>query len=277
MPAAIPPAFGSGPAAALSWVAAEDLTSPHGSVSRGDVVVLNGTQVLMDNQKGLMRVWGQPLFIEAVDLSKLPEYKAALAHHDGRLLRATRDSKGDRHRPWRELARESSRVMQKDWPLPGPVTIPWCISFLDRRAEGAVSWDTRWRRDNNLKEDMWGVAVHRDLCKILDRLGLHDMCDLANLAAAEDIVRQLQLIEYLYYEASKLETHDGSKKGKGSSRGARADEAAIFAGRNRDFGECMVCPELLDHVAKELERDSSILKQLRKAREERAMAKKENP
>ena len=45
-------------------------------------------------------------------------------------------------------------------------------------------------------------------------------------------------------------------------------------GANRDYGEVMVAPVLLDHVAKEFERDAAVLKQVRKAREERRLANK---
>ena len=40
-------------------------------------------------------------------------------------------------------------------------------------------------------------------------------------------------------------------------------------GRHREAGETMVSPDLLDFVAREVERDASVLKQVRKAREER--------
>jgi hypothetical protein len=49
------------------------------------------------------------------------------------------------------------------------------------------------------------------------------------------------------------------------------DESAFFLGTHREFGDTMVCPELLDFVAKEVEREASVMKQVRKAREERAL------
>ena len=63
----------------------------------------------------------------------------------------------------------------------------------------------------------------------------------------------------------------GDKKG---GKGARLTEAAIFSGKHRECGEVMVVPELLTYVAAELERDSAIIKQMRKAREERRLAGK---
>ena len=53
---------------------------------------------------------------------------------------------------------------------------------------------------------------------------------------------------------------------------ALLDEAGVFSGTHRETGEAMVAPELLDYVAKEVERDASVMKQIRKAREERKSA-----
>ena len=69
----------------------------------------------------------------------------------------------------------------------------------------------------------------------------------------------------------------GKKGARGSGHSAPLkfafiDEAAHFTGTSRDFGDRMVCPELLEHVGKEIERDASVLKQVRKAREERRAA-----
>ena len=51
-------------------------------------------------------------------------------------------------------------------------------------------------------------------------------------------------------------------------------EANIFSGGHKEFGDCMVAPSLLDYVAKEVEGEAAVLKQVRKAREERAAANK---
>ena len=121
--------------------------------------------------------------------------------------------------------------------------------------------------------DMRGVAEHETLAKILERLGTHGQCDVVNLASAEDIPRHTQLIEYFYCEVNReVETSkQGDKKG---GKGARPAEAAIFCGKHREYDEVMVAPELLTYVAAELERDSAIMKQMRKAREGRRLAGK---
>ena len=52
------------------------------------------------------------------------------------------------------------------------------------------------------------------------------------------------------------------------------EEQSFFMGTNGQESGVMISPELITHVAKELERSSSIDKQARKAREERALRRK---
>ena len=46
-----------------------------------------------------------------------------------------------------------------------------------------------------------------------------------------------------------------------------------FAGTSRAGGSLMICPPLLDYVRGEVEREASLAKNLRKAREEREAAR----
>ncbi len=64
--------------------------------------------------------------------------------------------------------------------------------------------------------------------------------------------------------------------GKGGGKGSRGgfDESSFFTGAHREYGDTMVAPDLLEYVSKEVEREASVMKQARKAREEHAMAKK---
>lgn len=113
--------------------------------------------------------------------------------------------------------------------------------------------------------------------KMLDKMGRFDGLDLSNLACAELAFRRLQLIEYFYSDK-------GPGSGKGSGKNKEKDkkhedlsykaEAAIFTGTHREYGDLMVAPDLLEYVSKEVERDAAVLKQVRKAREERAAASK---
>ena len=103
----------------------------------------------------------------------------------------------------------------------------------------------------------------------------------------ELVPRQVQRAEYIYAQFAEGQT--AGKDGKGGRAQAKAqalgssrvgylmDESAAFIGMARGRGEIMVCPELLECVAKEVERDAGILKQIRKAREERALLAKKAP
>ena len=76
-------------------------------------------------------------------------------------------------------------------------------------------------------------------------------------------------------DPSSTEDSKEGKKGNMGRCGAAplrlgiTDEAAIFSGVSKDHGDSIVCPLLFDHVAREIEKDASVLKQVRRAREKR--------
>eukprot|EP00959_Pyramimonas_sp_CCMP1952_P064301 1342829-Pyramimonas_sp.AAC.1 len=45
-------------------------------------------------------------------------------------------------------------------------------------------------------------------------------------------------------------------------------------GAHKEFGDLLLDPQLFDYVAKEVERDAQVMNQVRKAREERVLARK---
>ena len=69
----------------------------------------------------------------------------------------------------------------------------------------------------------------------------------------------------------------GGKKGNNKKKGIGAagpssEEAAMWTGATKDNQNVMVCPALLRYVSKEAETQVNLLKSVRKAREERALA-----
>ncbi len=81
-----------------------------------------------------------------------------------------------------------------------------------------------------------------------------------NLASAESAARHIQYVE-----------HEVKKKQEAKHSGSNAE---YFLGRSRRTGEALVVPELLKWVSERGARDSQILKEQRKAAEERALLKK---
>ena len=142
---------------------------------------------------------------------------------------------------------------------------------MNKRGGGPLDWHAFWKQLHKLKANDWGVSLHELVMRMVDRAGSYDGVDIFNLACLEDALRQAQLVEYTYWQ---LEGEDKFSKGKGKGRAGLIEEASIFAGIHRDAGDVMVAPELLDFVSKEVERDASIMKQIRKAREERVAAAK---
>lgn len=133
-----------------------------------------------------------------------------------------------------------------------------------------------WMNNHNLRSDSWGATEHETLCKVIDKLGRFDGLDLANLAGAEVTFRRLQLIEYFYSDRGP----GGAKTNKGGGKDSKKEddtykfESSIFSGSHREFGDVMVAPELMTYVSKEVESEAAVMKQIRKAREERAAAAK---
>ena len=276
--AAPPPAQagGAGGAAAAvdpdTWVYVETDTQ----YGRGATVILDGTEVLRGTV-GLKQDGGEWRCIRNLGRQDATAYKGREAACDARLMGITfQDQKRD-ERTWREVSTELKEEKFEDWAVPGPRTSTWCSRFLNRRNGGPIDHHRWWVSTHQLKPDSWGVAEHESLLKIVDKLGRYDGLDLSNIAGAELAFRRLQLIEYFYSERGP-----GSGKGAGKSKPEKAQadetlyrmESSIFSGTHREFGDTMVCPELMEFVSKEVEREASIMKQVRKAREERAAASK---
>ena len=169
------------------------------------------------------------------------------------------------------------------WLLDGPRTMLWCAQFIDRKRGGPVEHYNSFVSFYHLTKDDYGVAHYENIMKMIEHLACWDQVNLPDLVGVELAIRQAQLYEYIYsmeFEAqqSKGSNKDGSegdgkKKGRGRGGGLHrfgiVDEAAVFTGAAKEDGRSMICPLLLGHVSKQVERDAGIMKQVRKAREER--------
>ena len=86
-----------------------------------------------------------------------------------------------------------------------------------------------------------------------------------NILVFEHISRRFQLWEEIYAAAL-------AEQSSGSSGVEWAEERHIFLGRRVGHGSSLVCPDLQEHVAKELAQKTAVLKERRKGREERRLA-----
>ena len=250
------------------WVRIET----EGEKLRGEIVELDGTEVIHGNV-GLKTAGAESYVIKKMKRDDVAKYKGSEASADARLLSLSFQALSRAERQWRDVSKDIREEKFEDWSVPGPRTAEWCIRFLNRRNGGPMDHHRWWMQAHGLKADSWGVSEHETLMKIIDKLGRYDGLDLANVAGAEVAFRRLQLIEFMYSDRGP-----GGGGGKGSSKSDKKDamgamqqyEATIFSGGHKEYGDVMVSPMILEYVAKEVEGEAAVLKQVRKAREERA-------
>ena len=102
--------------------------------------------------------------------------------------------------------------------------------------------------------------LHEILSEVIEMLGCVDQLDLPNLAGIEVLARHLQYVE-----------HEVKKKQDAKKAGDTGAE--YFLARAKRSGGALIAPELIKWVADRAARDSAILKEQRKAAEERALAR----
>ena len=170
--------------------------------------------------------------------------------------------------------------MYKDWPIPGPRTVEWVCRFLLHLGRTPTEHHRTWKAFLKL-QDSRGVETHRIGLEVLEVSGCYDQLNIANIAGLEKLLREAQLIEWQYAEsARKAKDGDGDgggKKSKGSGKGdvLVSGEQQLFTGKHKEYGNVMISPELFAYVAQEAEKEVSVMKQVRKAREERALARRD--
>ena len=121
------------------------------------------------------------------------------------------------------------------------------VHTIPEPASGTFTgWHRFWRSTLKLGKQDWKVASHELSLRQLERAVCCAGLDICNCACLEDVVRQVQTVEYAH-----LQSH---QDGKGKGRFGISEEAALFAGTHRKSGDHMVCPDLLDSVNREVVR-----------------------
>lgn len=180
---------------------------------------------------------------------------------DARTLAVLRNSAGERFRDLRSVAERSTQLELEDWALEGPRTALWYVTQVARTGTGLVARHQTWRHENKLEEESHLCSLHEIISEILEMAASVDQLDIGNLVSIECACRQLQYVE-----------HEVKKKAD-ARRGDYSAEA-YFLGRTRRSGGALIAPELLKWVSEKAARDSAVLKEQRKAAEERALARK---
>ena len=191
---------------------------------------------------------------------------------EARVLPVFTRGDGERVRTWESVCDEVAMVEFISFGVNGPRTAMWCVRFLRRQQMHPEDYHRQWRSRHGLSGVDWGVTAHASALRAVALAGCCDQLDLPNLSVIEHLLRDGQMVEY-HYKNVEREKEDKLRRDK-KVTGPTIDESELFLGVGKSAYESMICPDLTDWIAKQLERDANILKSTRKAREERAQSRK---
>ncbi|CAK0813243.1 unnamed protein product, partial [Prorocentrum cordatum] len=191
----------------------------------------------------------------------------AAAGDDFHTLRVTYDMEGKRHKEFRDAVKEMRQQSWPDWIVPRPCTVLWCANFMRENGGSAVGRHVAFRSACRLGLDDPAMLLHSELSKLLQTAMCYDQLDVSSAASTELICRQLQLC------VEKLKDRILGTAGSGHQE---HDESWFFTGL-QNTSCIMACPALSQWVAEQVAAENAVLKERRKAREERALAKPPPP
>ena len=180
---------------------------------------------------------------------------------DARTLGITRDASGNRFKEFRLASLECKEISFNDWPVAGPRTVLYVLSKIVEHGGSPIAHSQAWRTACKLQPSDKPAQDHEMLCRILQTMVVYDQLDVANIAAAELVVRGIQRIE----EQHKMKLVAAEDAG----------EASLFLGSSGGSRVgTVISPKLSEWIGAEMQKEASIAKERRKAREERALSRK---
>ena len=129
-----------------------------------------------------------------------------------------------------------------------------------------------WRQVLGLGGGDLGVDEHLFLSTLLEHGLCYDQYNLGESLTFEAISRRYQLWEEVY--AASLAEADHGGTGGGDTW---LDERRLFLGHGLSRSSALVAPQLSRHVASRLSEESAVLKERRKGREEKELARAAKP
>ena len=247
----------------LKWLFAESsFGCKFGQEARGVAVALTkgakAVHVLAD---------GNSVFIECVDGADYFKFLQGPARSDHRVLPVELNTMELPEITLKDVAARSQEVPMR-WQLAGPRTARWCVNYLAIENLGFEGHHERLRQVTKADASSWGIQEHFQTSMSLRTALLIDQVDPYNLLSIEVQFRRLQTIEFSYSEKAR----EAESKAVGGR--LSLEEQTTFGGVTRQYSTLMICPDLLDHVKIETEKEASLAKNLRKAREEREAARR---
>ena len=266
-PAAAPQP-GPGPAGfvagALFWVAAECI----GEYKFGDQVPGVAANLVKGAKSIHTLADGSSMFVKCIDGGERVHFLQKPSLCDSRVVPQEVDALGKPDCSLKEVSKKF-KESEVGWSLTGPRTSRWCVSYLVVEGLGLEGHHERFRNLCKIEASSWGVQEHFQLSMIAKHALQVDQLNGYNNLFLEVIFRRIQTIEYSYADRAR------EQESKAVGGRMSLEEQQTFGGVTRQAGTLMICPELLDYVKSEVERDASLAKNLRKAREERELARRQ--
>jgi len=186
-------------------------------------------------------------------------------HADARCLPVMYDRAGLRARDFRDAVAAMEPAEWPSWPIRGPRTVQWVLQHMGENGGTPLAWHSRWLSLSRVAAHEAVATQHEGLCRILQLSTTFDQLDICNISAMELVCRQLQLLE-----AKEYEKHLGKQNEEVTS--ALVDNR-LYMGVGTSRGGLCICPKLEEFLSKELASEAAVMKEQRKAREERVLAR----
>ena len=200
-----------------------------------------------------------------------PAAAGAVVSADLRVMPVKYDSRGERFRTYVEAVGELSEVKFADWPVAGPRTFIWCSKHMLAQAGSPTAWHSKWIAEQKLDPSSPNVGVHENACRVFETLLCYDQGNGGNLASGELVARQIQLCEERERDAALAVSGGKDKKKEQALKVDLSAEHHLYMGGGHTRGNLCICPLLSEWIALELQKEASVLKERRKAREERGL------
>ena len=205
---------------------------------------------------------GKRVFARRVSVTEAAAGTAGLAKgtasSDARIMSPlTFDIRGRRWLDFSAGVNQTREEKLEDFPLNGDRSLTWLLRYIKEHGGTPDGRQTKWATEQRIERDSVAYAVH-DLAGLALELAVcYDQVDAPNLACLEVVGRLYQLVE---------ETN-GSMKIEGFDHYIGRDKSA---GLRRGIA---LAPGLASYTTTQLGKETDILKQRRKAREEEAALK----
>ncbi|CAK0892339.1 unnamed protein product, partial [Prorocentrum cordatum] len=190
---------------------------------------------------------------------------------DFRVLPMAINQRGERERRFGETVNGLSETEVVGWPIQGPRTLLWCLSFMSTMAGTPTAWHQRWLTAMALADDDEYAKLHETLCRVLDLAVVYDQLQVAEMASFEVVARQLQLLEERVYESRSAPPTAAAPKAKSGARSAATAtavsmaETSYFLGAGVSKANLCISPKLLEYIADQMKAEAAISKERRKA------------